>query len=119
MREIASRQDAVFLGRGASWVLRDHPGLLRVFLHATEEWRAHRIFESYHLADVDAARHLVKRSDQQRARFLQSLLSVPWTSPGSYDLCINTTTMDLDETVEMLARLVERRRRAPGSGSGL
>jgi cytidylate kinase len=116
MREIASRQDAVFVGRGASWVLRDHPVLLSVFLHATEERRAQRILQSYRLPDVDAARQLVKRSDQQRARFLQSLLGVPWTSPGSYDLCINTTTMDLDDTVEMLARLVETRKRAPGAG---
>jgi len=117
MREIASREDAVFLGRGASWVLRDHPGVLSVFLHATEERRAQRILDSYHLSGLDAARQVLKRSDQQRARFLQSLLGVPWMSPGSYDLCVNTTTMGLDDTVEMLARLVEARRRALGSGS--
>src|SRR5512133_3291133 len=42
MREIASREDAVFVGRGASWVLRHHPGVLRVFLHASEERRGER-----------------------------------------------------------------------------
>lgn len=110
MREIAAREDAVFVGRGASWVLRDHPRVLRVFLHATEERRAERILESYKLANLDAARQLVKRSDQQRARFVHALLGAPWMSPGSYDLCANTSHMDLDEVVEMLVRLVEVRR---------
>jgi CMP/dCMP kinase len=110
MREIASREDAVFVGRGASWVLRSHPGMLRVFLHATEEVRAKRILESYHLPDMEVARQLVKRSDQQRGRFVQSLLGAPWTSPGSYDLCVNTTAIGLDETVEMLVALSQSRR---------
>jgi CMP/dCMP kinase len=110
MREIASREDAVFVGRGASWVLRDHPRVLRVFLHAAEERRAQRILESYHLANLDAARQVVRRSDQQRGRFVQSLMGVPWLSPASYDLCVNTATMDLDDTIETLVRLVEVRR---------
>jgi CMP/dCMP kinase len=110
MREIASRENAVLVGRGGSWVLRDHPRVLRVFLHASEECRARRVLESYRLASLDAARQVVKRSDQQRGRFVQALLGQPWMSPGSYDVCVNTTTIDLDGTVEMLARLVDVRR---------
>ncbi len=110
MREIASREDAIFVGRGASWVLRAHPGVLRVFLNATEERRAERILQSYALRDLEAARQIVRRSDQQRARFVQALLGAPWTSPGSYDVCVNTTDVSLDETTEMLVTLVEGRR---------
>jgi CMP/dCMP kinase len=110
MREIASREDAVFVGRGASWVLRDHPGVLRVFLHATEERRAHRILESYHLPNIEVARQVVKRSDQQRGRFVHALLGAPWMSPGSYDVCVNTTGVELDDVVEVLVRLAEVRR---------
>ncbi len=110
MREIASREDAIFVGRGASWVLRAHPGLLRVFLHATEERRAQRVLQAYDLRDLEAARQIIKRSDQQRGRFVQALLGAPWTSPGSYDVCVNTTDVSLDETTEMLVKLVEGRR---------
>ena len=109
MREIAAREDAVFVGRGASWVLRNHPGVLRLFLHATEERRAQRLLDSYGMASIDAARQVVKRSDQQRGRFVHALLGAPWMSPGSYDVCVNTTDLALDDVVEMVVRLVEVR----------
>jgi hypothetical protein len=70
-----------------------------------------RILQSYHLESLDAARQVVKRSDQQRARFVHALLGAPWMSPGSYDVCVNTTHVGLDEVVEMLVRLVEVRRK--------
>jgi cytidylate kinase len=110
MREIAAREDAVFVGRGASWVLRRHPGVLRVFLHAAEAWRAERLLESYRLADLDAARQLIRRNDQQRGRFVQELLGAPWTSPGSYDLCVNTGEVGLETTIDVLAAVAESRR---------
>ncbi len=110
MREIASREDAVFVGRGASYVLRNHPGALRVFLHAPEEWRAKRLLESYKLADEEAALQVIRRSDQQRGRFVQALIGAPWMSLNKYDLCVNTSAVGIDETVEMLVALAQRRR---------
>ncbi len=39
IRDIAAREDAVFVGRGAGWVLRAEAGLFSVFLHAPEATR--------------------------------------------------------------------------------
>jgi cytidylate kinase len=109
MREIASREDAVFVGRAASYVLRRHPNALRLLLHAPEDWRAQRLLESYRLTDLDAARQVVRRSDQQRGRFVQSLAGQPWLSPQKYDLCVNTAVVGLDQTVEIVEGLARKR----------
>jgi CMP/dCMP kinase len=106
MREIAAREDAVFVGRGSYWVLRRHPRLLRVFLHAPEGWRAARIVESYGL-DLEAARQLIRRTDQQRARFVQRLVGAPWSAPEIFDLSLNTATVGLDAAVDLVSSAVE------------
>lgn len=112
MREIAAREDAVFVGRGASWVLRDHPGVVRVFLHAPESWRIERIRESYGVPDVAAARQLVESTDRQRSRFVRSVAGRSWTSPDLYDISINTASIGLDVATDLLAAVVSRRRTA-------
>jgi cytidylate kinase len=106
IQEIAAREAAVFVGRAAGWVLREHPGVLRVFLHAPEEWRAERIKETYDLPDLAAARRLVHKSDQQRGRFIHALLGADWMAPSGFDLCVNTATVGMDPTVELLVALV-------------
>ncbi|HEY3382473.1 MAG TPA: cytidylate kinase-like family protein [Vicinamibacterales bacterium] len=111
IRQIAGREDAVIVGRGAAWVLREHPRLLSVFLHAPEEERTERVRQAYGL-EAGPARDLVRRSDQQRGRFLQSLHGGEWIEPSHYHLCLDTSAIGIEETIEVLASLVERRRRA-------
>ena len=45
MKEIASRESAVFVGRCADYVLRKHEGLFSIFIHASFESRVARICE--------------------------------------------------------------------------
>jgi len=109
IREIASREDAVFVGRGAPWVLRNEPGLLRVFLHASEAFRVERVMRDYQLTDLEAARELVRRSDHDRSRFLHSLSGASWLDLSQYDVCVNTGTVGLDRTVDLVTRLIRSR----------
>ena len=102
MREIASREDAVIVGRAGSWVLRNHPRMLRVFLHAPEDWRVRRVRETYGLADDASARLLVRESDAHRARFMHTLRGGPWVDPSHYDLCIDTARVGLDVAVSLV-----------------
>ena len=79
VREIAAREDAVFVGRGAGWSFcRSEAGLLTVFLHAPDEVRVERVMRSYDLANRAAALELVRESDHQRSRFLESLGGYTW-----------------------------------------
>jgi len=111
IREVAAREDAVFVGRAATWVLRDTPGVVTVFLHAPEPLRVQRVMGDYHLTDESSARDLVRRSDQQRSRFLQSLTGGSWFNLSHYHLTIDTGAVSLDEATEVICRLVSLRHR--------
>jgi cytidylate kinase len=64
----------------------------------------------YRMADAAAALELVRRSDHDRSRFLQSLSGGSWLDLSQYHLSIDTGAVSLDETVDLIARLVLRRR---------
>ncbi len=100
----------MFVGRGAAWVLRRHPRLIRAFLHAPETWRTERIARDYKIGDPAAARELVHRVDQQRAAFMQGLLGRSWTTPDTFDISLDTATVGLDTAVDVIAMLAERMR---------
>lgn len=105
--EIAAREEAVFVGRAAGWVLRNHPRVIRVFLHAPEEWRAAQVREAYNLPDQATARRVVQENDRQRARFIQSLLGLDWMAPQHFDLVVNTSRIGRDRTVDLLASVAD------------
>ena len=109
IREFAAREDAVFVGRAATWVLRDLPGHVSVFLHAPEPARVARLMGDHQLTDEAAAYELVRRSDQQRSRFLQSVTGGSWFNLSHYHLTLDTGAISLDEAVDLIARLVNLR----------
>jgi CMP/dCMP kinase len=109
IREVAAREDAVFVGRAATWVLREMPGHISVFLHAPEPARVARMMHDHQLTDEAAAYELVRRSDQQRSRFLQSVTGGSWFNLSHYHLAIDTGAVSLDEAVDLIATLVNLR----------
>jgi cytidylate kinase len=109
IRTIAARSDAVIVGRGSFYVLRDHPGLIRAFLHAPESWRVRRVMESYDVKTENDAREMMERSDRQRARFVHSIRGKAWTDSCNYDVCFDTSAIGLEQAIEALTTLVRAR----------
>jgi cytidylate kinase len=110
IRQIAAQEEAVFVGRAATWVLRERADLLSVFLYAPEAVRVDRVMREYNLADLEEARKMVSRSDQQRGRFLHSVTGGSWFDVTHYHLCVDTGAIGLDDTVNLLAGLAAVRR---------
>jgi cytidylate kinase len=108
IREIAAREDAVIVGRGAAQVLRGHPGLVSIYVHAPEAVRVRRIGELYHLSQADA-QLLAQRTDRQRAAFIEALAGRPWTAATLYDLTLDTEKIGLDASIEIVTGVVRRK----------
>jgi cytidylate kinase len=110
IRAVAEHEDAVIVGHGAAYVLRDHPGVMRVLVHAPEPWRIAAARRTYGL-DLDAARALVRRSDQRRSRFIEGLSGASWTDARLYDITVDTSAIDMSVAIEWLSDFVKNRLR--------
>jgi cytidylate kinase len=121
IREIASRESVVIVGRGAAHLLRDHPGLISIFVYAPESVRVCRVMKTFHAGDIAETTTLVQRSDQQRAAFIYALTGRDWMMASLYDMCLNTATIGLGAGADIVtgigARQMGRDVAAPRSGS--
>lgn len=109
IQEVASQQNAVIVGRGAFWVLRDHPDLISVFLHADRTTRAATIREFYDLKNERKAFAMVDEYDRHRERFLKAMTGVAWLSAANYHLCLDTGRIGMEIAGDLIVRLVESR----------
>ncbi len=115
IREVAGRENCVIVGRAGSMVLRDHPGVIRLFVHAPEAWRVDKLSASMNDRDRDEIVNLVRRADRDRARFVQAVCGCDWSNSCHYDLTINSAVVGLDPAVDLVARVVENRlKQLPG-----
>ncbi len=107
IRRVADSYDCVVVGRGGSILLRDRPGLLRVFLHASTAFRIARIRERHPEVDPKEIPELVRKSDRERGLFVRTLSGFEWTDARQYDLAIDTGRIGLTEAEEIVVRAAE------------
>ncbi len=110
--EIASRYDAVIVGRGGFHVLAEHPGLISIRVHAPHEWRVRRALEVYGFASTREAEETLTRLDKQRARFIRTFTGHDWDNACTHHLCINTAAVGLDLAADLVTTLVAARIKA-------
>jgi CMP/dCMP kinase len=108
IRELAARENCVIIGRAGSFVLRDHPGVVRVFVHAPEAWRVELLSKTLSIDRVEL-RDLIRRSDGDRARFVNTVCNCHWADACHYDLTVNPATIGLDHAVDLVAAVVRKK----------
>lgn len=108
IRELAGRESALFMGRCADYILRDHPKLVSIFLHAPLEERVQRLVNRNHI-DEEEARHLIHKSDKSRSAYYNFFSNKDWGVAASYDLCLDTGKMPDEDIVTFLKRYIELR----------
>lgn len=112
LKKIAGERSCVIVGKGGAYILKGHPRLLRVFLHAPLDFRISRLMRIFGIADPAETRARIATSDENRKRFHRSMAGVDWTDARNYDLCINTAAVGFIEAREMIVSFVTRRCRA-------
>lgn len=105
IRSLASEADSVFVGRTADYVLRDHPGLLSIFIHAPLEERIRRIIARGDAADEREAAELARRMDRHRADYYNYFTGRRWGEASNYDLSVNASRLSPEKIVEIVTAL--------------
>jgi CMP/dCMP kinase len=108
IERISKSFSAVIVGRGGSYVLRDHPRHLSIFLHGTTQFRTQRIRKLYNLNE-EKAKKLIETSDKARGVYLRAMTGQDWIDSRQYNFCIDTSVTGLDNTVEIILNVVRVR----------
>jgi cytidylate kinase len=102
IRELAASGEGVILGRGAALLLREDPRVLRARLDGPPEARLRQAMAFQDL-DEDTARHALRTTDQAHAEYARRFYGADLGDAALYHVVLDTTAIDLDDAVEILA----------------
>lgn len=101
IKNIAKENSCVIVGRCSDYILRDEENLMRVYLHADDDFRIKRIMELYNLSEKEAKNSIVK-ADKKRNNYYNYYTGNEWTGLTNYDLIINTSKFGIDNAVKSI-----------------
>ena len=107
IEEIVEKQDCVILGRCASYILKDRPDCLKVFVHADKQYRLQRAIETEKLAK-DEAEEFLRKSDKRRSGFYNVHTGWKWGDMERFDICLDSGSLGIDCCVDVLAGMMRK-----------
>ena len=100
IRKIADNGSCVIVGRAADYVLRNYKNVMRVFIHAPEEYRIGRVMEVYGDTLSEAKRN-IRRSDKARASYYRHISGKRWGDAGNYKLIVDSS-VGVEKAAELI-----------------
>jgi cytidylate kinase len=112
MNKIGQEGNAVIVGRGAPFFLRENPGAFHVFLYAPRSEKIRRLIADGH-SQPDAA-EMVDSVDRERMAYVKHYFNADWPTRSLYHVMINTAVGNepVVQTILDTMRLVEGRPKA-------
>lgn len=108
IRDIAARESCVFVGRCADYILRDHPRAVNVFVAADRADRCERLCRQCGITPGEAEARM-DREDARRAAYYNYYSSGTWGMASTYHLCVDSSVLGIDGTVDFVLEFVERK----------
>ena len=107
IRQICQEGSCVIVGRTADYIMRDHPGLVSVFIHAPREWRANNLVSRGEAATVQEALVKIRKADSDRGGYYNYFSGREWGVADNYHLTIDASLLDHDQMVRLIASYVD------------
>ena len=96
------------VGRCSETKLKGNPALISFFVLADTDAKIKRIMEVYELSK-DEAIEFIRKKDKKRKRYHNYHCSGHWGDSRLYDLCINSTRLGIEKTVDYLESYIKAR----------
>ncbi len=106
IKKLADEGPCVLVGRCADYALADYKNSLNLFIYGDMEVKVDRISKKYEIT-LEKAKDLINKKDKQRQSYYNYYTSKKWSQANSYDLCINSSILGTDGTVNLILQFVE------------
>lgn len=108
IRSICKKGSCVIVGRTADYVMRDHPGLLSIFIHAPEEHRAQAVIKRGEAANQAEAIEKVRKNDRTRESYYNFYTNRHWGRASNYDLTFDSSRIPMEHILSLLTDLCKK-----------
>ena len=108
IKDVAKKESCVIVGRCANFVLKDRKDITTVFIYSNMEDKIKRATTFYGLNKENAKKE-IKRIDKLRANHYKYYTNNNWNDCSNYDICINSDTFGVEETAELICKMVSKK----------
>ena len=105
IHKLADEGDAVIIGRGSQYILKDNKDTRHVLLVADKRYRIKFIEEHYNLS-TDKATRVVNTEEKKRTALYRKFGKEDYDQPAHYHMVLNMNKTDLPTAVKLMCRLV-------------
>ena len=110
IKELASEESCIIIGRCADFVLKDTKDVLRMFLYAPQEYCVEQVIDLEGGYRKDIVKK-IEMKDVLRAQYYKYHTGNDWYDARNYDLCLNTSTLDYIDLSELVKKYIELKRK--------
>lgn len=108
-KKVAEGESFVVVGRCSDEVLDDeNVDIVAVFINGDPEDRIDRISKGLNISRGDAEDKM-EQADKKRRAYHDALCKADWGDADSYDICLNSSKIGIEKTVEMLEQYINIR----------
>ncbi len=108
IKSMAEKSDCVIVGRCADYILRNY-NPFKIFVYASMQSKIARCLEREQDKESfteKKMRKYIKNVDKNRARYYDFYTGLVWGDKLNYDICVNTTGLNLDDVVPHIAKML-------------
>ena len=108
IRKAAQEGRCVFVGRTADYILRDMKEKVDIFVTADLNDRIEAVAERHGLSRTEAKKY-IQNKEATRAGYYNYYTGKKWGAAESYDLCINTSVLGMEQTAQFIEQFIRQR----------
>ena len=108
IRDIASKESCLIVGRCADRILENNENLFKVFVYSDMESKIKRATTYYGL-NKEKAKKEIERIDKQRANHHKYYTGKEWKDLSNYDMCVNSDALGVERTADIICEMIKER----------
>lgn len=106
IKDIASKESCVIIGRCADFILKDNANVTKIFIYSNMEDKIKRATEIYGLSKEKAKKE-INRINKLRANHYKYYTEKAWDDYDNYDICINSDSLGVEKAAELICKIVK------------
>lgn len=106
--KIAERESCIIVGRTADYILRNHPHLISIFIHAPEHHRTKALVERNEAETLETAASMIHKKDNSRESYYNFFTNRHWGKADNYDFSFDSSKISEDSIVTLILNILNK-----------
>lgn len=106
IKEKASQESCVIVGRLANFILKNNKNTINIFLYSDEQNKVKRAVKYYNIPKEKALSE-INKINNNRSKYCKYYTNEEWDNAKNYDLALNVDNIGIEQTANIIVELAQ------------